>query len=131
MIQKHPILPGRIRKVPKQFSWVDQRLVSHHYIERCSHQAATLYLFLIAVADARGLSYYSDPVLIKRLNMDRAVLANARHELAVLKLIAWQKPIYQVLPIGDAQEIPLETSTSRDARPISIGQILKNIRENA
>lgn len=27
MVSKFPILPERVRKVPKQFSWVDHRLV--------------------------------------------------------------------------------------------------------
>jgi hypothetical protein len=57
MTVKSPICPERIRKVPGQFSWLDQRLVSEHYIDRCTHGAAALYLFLVTVADARGLSY--------------------------------------------------------------------------
>jgi len=57
MISKTPILKNRIRKVPKQFSWVDQRLVRDRHIERLSHPAAALYLFLVTVGDAKGLSY--------------------------------------------------------------------------
>ena len=56
-------LPDRIRKVPRQFSWIDHRLVRDHHIDRCSHGAAALYLFLVTVADAGGLSYYSDRTL--------------------------------------------------------------------
>jgi len=37
MVQKHLICPQRIRKIPKQFSWLDHRLVRDHYIDRCSH----------------------------------------------------------------------------------------------
>lgn len=57
MVQKHPLCPDRIRKVPKQFSWIDQRLVRDRHIDRCSHRAAALYLFLVTVADAQGLSH--------------------------------------------------------------------------
>jgi hypothetical protein len=57
MIPKVPILKNRIRKVPKQFSWVDQRLVRDRHIERLSHPAAALYLFWVTVSDAKGLSY--------------------------------------------------------------------------
>ncbi len=46
--------------MPSQFSWVDQRLVRERHIERCDVQALALYLFLVTVADAQGLSYYSD-----------------------------------------------------------------------
>ena len=53
MVTKQPICPDRIRRTPKRFSWLDHRLVSDHYIDRCTHAAAALYLFLVTVADAR------------------------------------------------------------------------------
>ena len=126
MIQKHPIFPHRVRKVPKQFSWVDHRLVRDHWIDRLSHQAAALYLFLVTVADAQGLSYYSDSMLAKRLGMEEAALDQARNELIRPGLIAWKKPIYQVLPIEE-HEVPPETERRPTGRPLSIGQILKQI----
>jgi hypothetical protein len=99
MVTKHPIDPERIRKIPKQFSWLDHRLVSEHYIDRCTHKAAALYLFLVTVADARGISYYSVQTLSRRLGMDEPVLCQARNELVSLGLIAYRKPFYQVLAI--------------------------------
>ena len=53
MIEKRPLYPHRVRKVPKQFSWLDHRLVRDRHIDRCTHQAATLYLFLVTVADGQ------------------------------------------------------------------------------
>ena len=97
MIQKHPLWPDRIRKVPKQFSWIDQRLVRDRHIDRCSHQAAALYLFLVTVADAQGLSYYSDGSLCQRLSMDENCLAAARQDLIRIELVAYKPPLYQVL----------------------------------
>ncbi len=70
MIVKSPILKQRIRKVPKSFSWVDHRLVRDRYIENCSHTQAALYLFLVCVADNKGLSFYGDPALMEKLGMD-------------------------------------------------------------
>ena len=56
-----PILcPERLRRVPRQFSWIDQRLVRDGHISRCGANALALYLLLCTVADAQGLSYYSD-----------------------------------------------------------------------
>ena len=81
MLHKVPICPHRIRQVPKQFSWVDHRLVRDRYLESCSHAAAALYLFLVTVADSRGLSYYSDCSLMKRLSMDAVTLKEARNNL--------------------------------------------------
>ena len=39
---KHPLSVAKLRKVPKQFSWVDQRLVREHYIDALSHPACAL-----------------------------------------------------------------------------------------
>ena len=58
-IRKRVLCPQRLRKVPAQFSWVDQRLVRQRFIERCEPAAWALYLVLVIVADAQGLSYYS------------------------------------------------------------------------
>jgi hypothetical protein len=81
MVIKQPIYPDRIRKTPRQFSWLDHRLVSDHYIDRCTHGAAALYLFLVTVSDAKGMSYYSDRTLSQRMAMDEQILARSRNEL--------------------------------------------------
>ena len=99
MVQKHLLCPQRKRKVPKQFSWLDHRLVREHYIDRLSHRACALYLFLVTVADARGLSYYSDRTLSQRLAINGHDLPEARRELVRCDLIAYQKPLYQVLSL--------------------------------
>jgi len=128
MVQKHPIYPDRIRKVPKQFSWLDQRLVRDHLIDRCSHRAAALYLFLVTVADAQGLSYYSDRCISQRLAMEENTLAQARQELTRIGLIAYKQPLYQVL----ALEEHTGSITGRSpAKPQSLGQIFKQLGEGA
>ena len=59
-MQKRLLVPSRVRQIPRQFSWVDHRLVRDHHIEHCKPPALALYLFLITVADAKkGLSYYA------------------------------------------------------------------------
>jgi len=127
MVQKHLICPQRIRKIPKQFSWLDHRLVRDHYIDRCSHSAAALYLFLVTVADAQGLSYYSDRVISQRLAMDANTLAQARQELIRIGLIAYQKPLYQVL----ALDTPTEATNKYPGQLQSLAQIFKQIGEGA
>ena len=113
-MQKYPIFPERVRRVPKQFSWVDHRLVRDRYIERISHKAGILYLFLITVADRQGLSYYSDAILLNRLCMDNESLDGARHELILQDLIAWEKPIYQILPFEDQVHVPKSELINKD-----------------
>ncbi|MGH8626963.1 MAG: hypothetical protein ACREYC_17445 [Gammaproteobacteria bacterium] len=100
MVIKRVLCPARVRKTPKQFSWVDQRLIQEHYIERCDAQALALYLFLLTAADAQGLSFYADTTLVKRLSMDPARLAKAREELRQAGLIVYEKPLYQVFALG-------------------------------
>lgn len=104
MVNKHPIYPDRIRKIPRQFSWLDHRLVSEHYIDRCTHRAAALYLFLVTVADAKGMSYYSKRTLSRRLGMDEQTVRKVRKELVNLGLIAYRKPLVQVLAIDAEPE---------------------------
>ena len=122
MVTKQPICPDRIRKTPKQFSWLDHRLVSDHFIDRCTHGAAALYLFLVTVADAKGMSYYSDWTLSQRLAMDEHTLVQARDELVNIGLIAYKKPLYQVLAIDAEPFRPTGTLQS-------VEQIFKRIGE--
>lgn len=120
MIVKHVILPDRLRKVPKSFSWIDHRLISDGYIERLNHSSAALYLFLLCAGDEKGLSYYSDKSIMEKLSMNQETLKKARSELIRTGLVAWQKPLYQVLCLE-----PLVTSyVQRNSSGMSLGDIL-------
>jgi hypothetical protein len=102
-------------------------LVRDGYLNECSHTSAALYLFLITVSDVKGLSYYSDQSICKRLTMDNCILSESRVELIRLSLIAYKKPLYQVLDLAP-QEIVLPRNSPEDAiQPF--GQILKQIME--
>ncbi len=105
-IIKQVLRPGRLRQVPQQFSWVDQALVRRGFIDRCEARAAALYLFLITVSDAQGLSYYSAATLEARLHLSAQELAAARAQLIALDLIAYQAPLYQVLALSVTQGAP-------------------------
>ena len=130
MVSKVPIVAQRIRKVPRHFSWIDHRLVRDRHIENCSHAAATLYLFLVTVGDAKGLSYYGDKSIIKYLSMDQNTLNDARSSLIRIGLIAWQKPLYQVLALdGPKGDKPAPRSDMDNA--LSLGDILEMAREGA
>ena len=96
-IRKRVLCPERLRQVPAQFSWVDHRLVRQGYLPRCDHAAWALYLVLVTVADAEGLSYYSDASLQRLLRLDPPGLSAARAQLCQAGLLVYQKPLYQVL----------------------------------
>lgn len=118
MIVKIPVMKNRIRQIPKSFSWVDHRLVRQGYIEACTHAQSALYLFLVCVADAQGLSYYSDKAIMKKLDMDIQGLGKARSGLIKNNLIAWQEPIYQVLSLEP------KITTHRSGQLMSLADVL-------
>ena len=118
-MKKRVLHPERLRKVPAQFSWVDHRLVQENYFVRCEHSAWTLYLFLVSVGDVAGLSYYSDASLMRRLNMDQLQLSSSRRQLIQTGLIAYEKPLYQVLS--------LEPVPGTRSGPVSIADVLGKV----
>lgn len=124
MVTKYPLNAQRLRKVPSQFSWVDQRLVREQRISDCTVVGAALYLFLVTVADAQGLSYFGDASIARYLGMQVADVAAARENLIQADLIAYKKPLYQVLSLDAAPE-------KRDVMPapISLGEIMKKAME--
>jgi hypothetical protein len=133
MVTKRPICPHRIRTTPSQFSWVDHRLVRDGHIDPLSHAAAALYLFLVTVADAQGLSYYSDRTLCRRLAMSEHCLETARRELVEFDLVAYATPLYQVLALESAPEpppaIPPTPRMTPTDRPLPIKDIFQQLRE--
>ena len=116
-MKKRVLNPQRLRKVPPQFSWIDHRLVQENYFVRCDHSSWALYLFLVSVADVDGLSYYSDASLMRRLKMDEIQLSLSRRQLIQNGLIAYEKPLYQVLSLDPVQE-------TRSGQT-SVGEILR------
>jgi hypothetical protein len=92
-----------------------------------SHPAAALYLFLVTVSDAKGLSYYGDESIMKCLSMDQSTLPAARNNLIQNEMIAWQKPLYQVLNL----DISSPAKRSHVGLPLNLGSILKKaVEEN-
>lgn len=126
MIIKRLIRPERLRQVPPSFSWVDHRLVSARYIERCDPPSLALYLFLVTVADVQGLSFYSDASIGRRLRLDPVQLSAARHQLERAGLIAFQKPLYQVLAL-DLETAPPGETTQRTNHLHSVAEILRRV----
>jgi len=127
MPTKRLIDPRRMRKgLPRGFGWVDHRLLQEAYITNCTPQALALYLLLVCASDAQGLSYYSGPRIAELLRLEPQVVAEARRELIALGLIAYQKPLYQLLSLE--REFPENKSqpaqrTASASEPQPIGAI--------
>jgi hypothetical protein len=113
-MHKRPISLIKLRHVPRQFSWVDQRLVRERYIDQLTPEACALYLFLVTVADAQGLSYYADASLGQRLSLSAPLLRGAREALIRQGLVAYRRPLYQVLDLGVPEPAPADDPTAED-----------------
>ncbi len=133
---KHVLRPERVRLVPEQFSWIDQALVQRHFIDRCDTHSAALYLFLVTVADAQGLSYYATSTIAERLHLSADEIGAARTRLMALDLIAYQAPLYQVLSLTETQTLPRPPKVTprprqTSAAPVSLAQLLEMERRHA
>ena len=127
MITKRVLCPERLRHVPQRFSWIDQRLVRDGHIAQCGPQALALYLLLVTVADAQGLSYYSDKTAARLLSLTEAQLREARCSLLAAGLIAYESPLYQVLSLERTSTS--EQPVARTGQTLSISAILRQMLE--
>ena len=87
-VQKKILVPNRVRHpADGGFSWIDRRFL-REFSERLSGDAVFLYLFLTAVSDKHGLSFYSDGSIARQLRIRIATVGDAREELIRLDLVA-------------------------------------------
>ena len=92
--------------MPARFSWVDQQFVQARHLDRLDVYACALYLFLITVADARGLSWYGEETIARRLSIDVVRLRQARSALVQADVLAFADGVYQVLSLGAGMTPP-------------------------
>jgi hypothetical protein len=105
MIRKRILVPDRVRRPPREgFSWIDRRFL-HEFASRLSHDAIVLYLFLAAVSDKHGLSFYRDTSVAVRLRWREEAVVVARDELITHDLVAFQHPLTQVLSLPRATRV--------------------------
>ncbi|MEI6737552.1 MAG: hypothetical protein WCL29_03635 [Pseudomonadota bacterium] len=102
---------------------MDQRLVRDRHLEQLDVVAAALYLFLVTVADAKGLSWYGDASMARLLSIDGERLRRARGDLVRAGLLAYARPLYQVLALGDPptsrSDVARSEAPEMSAAPVS------------
>lgn len=113
---KKVIFQERLRMIPKQFSWVDQRLVHEGHLREMTAEGTRLYLFLVTVADRNGVSWYSDRSIVERTGL--VEVTKARRNLIDLGLVAYRRPHYQVL------ELPRVAGVQEQPQPRSCETLL-------
>ncbi len=105
MIEKQVLAPERVRRPPREgWSWIDRRFLREH-APRLSHEAIFVYLFLAAVSDQKGLSFYSDASIAVRLRMGEQAVVRARDELVREDLVAYRAPLTQVLSLPEHRAV--------------------------
>jgi hypothetical protein len=124
---KRVLCRQRVRRVPPAFSWLDHRLVRDRHLANCSPEALALYLFLVTVCDGEGLSYYSDRAITGLLPLDGSALARARQQLLAAGLIAYQKPLYQVLALDPPRPTAGTSSATSPEGVLSLREILQGL----
>ena len=102
MISREPLAPPR--PVPRGFGWIDHRFLRDGHIRLRTHRELSLYLLLVLAADSRGVSFYGDRLARRILGLGQGEFEQAREGLVSAGLVAWGRPLYQVLEIPAAPE---------------------------
>jgi hypothetical protein len=96
-----PVDPTRVRTLPRHFAWVDHRLRDR--LRALSLEEIALLVFLHLAADKRGLSFWSDAIIARKLPLSEGNVIQARFRLVARGLVAYRYPLYQLLPLSDDQ----------------------------
>ncbi len=99
MVERKILDPTRVRKIQGSFSWIDHRLITGGFLSDLSSIEILLYLFLVAVSDRNGLSFYHQDKIASVLKIDLISLSKAREGLVQRSLLAYEPPLYQILSL--------------------------------
>jgi hypothetical protein len=129
MTVKRLLFPDRVRKIEGSFSWLDHRFITEGFLRDICTLEILLYLFLVAVSDRNGLSFYHDDRIASLLKTDLPALGKAREGLIRRSLIAYESPLYQVLSLP-SKPIPLPSKEERERQEQDLARrYFKKIRE--
>jgi len=118
---KRVLHPERLRKIEGSFSWIDHRFLTGGFLRDLSTLEILLYLFLVAVSDRNGLSFYHDDRMASLLKIDLPALGQAREGLVLRSLLAYEAPLYQVLSLPP-QPVILPSREERSQREEEIAR---------
>ena len=120
MVRKRVINPHRVRCIKGGFSFIPHRFVTDGFLSSMDAPELLLYLFLVAVSDRYGLSYYSDASICSLLHMTSGNYQNARQGLIGKDLIDFDGAVFQVL------ELPSSPGGQASCQP-AIRELCKNL----
>ncbi len=129
MIEKDPLCAHRMRKITGSFAFIEHRFLRDGFWASLGHHELLLYLFLIIVADRKGLSYYSydKTCILCRISVDEYILA--RDMLIEKDLIAFDGRMFQILSLPErAVPCPVNLLKTKEAMeqhdPATVHQLI-------
>ena len=94
-----PLEPRRVRYPRGAYGWVDLKVVTSGVLERVGSEAAFTYLFLCAVGNTQGVSFWSTVRMARTLGLALGAVEAAVQKLQDAGLIATNGRVIQVLPL--------------------------------
>lgn len=129
MLERKILDPTRVRKIQGSFSWIDHRLITGGFLSDLSSIEILLYLFLVAVSDRNGLSFYHQDKIASVLKIDLLSLGQAREGLVQRSLLAYEPPLYQILSLPARPVIPLPPEEIRARQQQAALKAIRKIQE--
>ncbi len=123
-MKKRILNRSRIRTIEDGFAFIPHRFLSDGFIKRLYPSELLLYLFLIIVSDAYGLSYYGNSTICRLLKMDPEQLGHCRQILIDEDLIAFEEPLYQVLELPNKSSEEWAADATPSSSPSSFSQLI-------
>jgi hypothetical protein len=118
MKKYHIPQPKNIRNIKGSFAWIDHRLIRNGFLEVMTHQDMVLYLFLVLVADKKGVSFYRKEKICEAVSLDYSQFEIAKDHLTNMNLIAFES--YSMLsPNGYYQILPITTKAPDYSKQIT------------
>jgi len=97
MIDREPLEPQRVRTITGSFAFIEHRFLREGFWASLSHHELLLYLFLVLVADRKGMSWYSYDKICSLVRLTPDDYIAARNALIEKDLIAFDGFVFQVL----------------------------------
>lgn len=99
--RRRPILPERLRSIPRSFSWIDRDLFHRGFLARLQPGEINLYFFLALVAGPEGTSFWSHGTIAKLLKVSVDEHLDLLRGLIQKDLVAFSYPTFQVLSLPE------------------------------
>lgn len=113
-----PIDHLRIRKIRGSLNQIEDRLINDRFIDCMQKEEILLYFFLVAVGDAKRVSFYTSERMASILKIEVTSIEEARQGLLRKGFLAYRDGIYQVLdlPSGWVEQRSQEWISSSGVR---------------